>query len=82
MAFLSSKKSLENFAPTQPPHFSMVRHIPVFQVHLLQKQLELMVIQATRLNEVHCFRDCAHYVIHPQHLTTQSFLVDNAMIHN
>ncbi len=31
-------------------------------------------------NEVHCFRDRGHYIIHFQNLSTQSFLMDNAMV--
>lgn len=73
------KKSFEDFAPTQPPHFCMVWQVLMHQVHLLQEQLEL-VIQATCPNEIYSFHDRVHYMIHLQHLSTQSFLMGNAVI--
>jgi len=56
---------------TQPPYFCMVRHIPMLRAHLLQNQLELALIQATRPNEVYCFHDRGHYIIQFQNLSTQ-----------
>ncbi|KAI9517072.1 hypothetical protein NQZ68_008327 [Dissostichus eleginoides] len=40
-----------------PPYFCMVQHVSVLRAHLLQEQLELTMIQATRPNEVHCLHD-------------------------
>lgn len=47
---------------------------------LTQEKMSSLSSKNVEWNEVHCF-DPGHNIILPQYLPTQSFLVDNAMIH-
>jgi len=62
MSSLSSKNRLRTLLRLS--HLTSVR----LRADLLQEQLELTVIEATRPNEIYCFHDRGHYIIHPQQL--------------
>lgn len=56
--------------PAQPSYFCIIRHISILRTCLLQKELELALIQAIRPNEVHGLHDRGHYSIYFQNLST------------
>ena len=80
MQLETSETSVQYFSSAWPSHFCVIRHVSVFRTNLLQKRLELAVIQTFGSYQVNYSCYGAHNMLHFQGFGTQRFLEYDAVI--